>query len=120
MMPTRKRTQRRRHYRVAKDLGWQMYSELSMGPSRPRLINHEESADSPLRYGPLDPTPLAFRDDAERKAIWQEVRDDLMTKTPAGRRPWAWWQYDSPEPRNEAETQAEQLERMGILSEAAG
>ena len=27
-------------------------------------------------------------------------------------RPWAWWQFESPEPRNESETEAVQLARM--------
>lgn len=106
-MPTRKRTQKRRAYRTTKDLNAQMFLELQIGPSRPRRINHDEPAGSPLRYGPLDPAPLAFPDEATRQAIWNEVRDDFLAKCRPGQRPWAWRYYDCPEPYGEHETKGE-------------
>jgi len=32
-------------------------------------------------------------------------------------RPWAWWRFDSPEPRIENETEDEQLARLGLLTD---
>jgi hypothetical protein len=32
-----------------------------------------------------------------------------------GTRPWAWWQFDAPEPRDADETQADYLIRHGLL-----
>ncbi|MDY6987710.1 MAG: hypothetical protein SWQ30_06590 [Thermodesulfobacteriota bacterium] len=34
-----------------------------------------------------------------------------------GQRPWAFWQYDTPEPRDASVSEHEQLFRMGLLSD---
>ena len=57
---------------------------------------------------------------AMRKA-WQEIGESVTAEhisEKPGTRPWAWWQWASPEPRNESETQPEQLERLNLCSAA--
>ena len=53
---------------------------------------------------------------AER--VWREYKDvvfEAATKRHgAGHRPWAWWQFDAPEPRSE-EPEVVQLARLGLL-----
>jgi len=49
------------------------------------------------------------------RAVWQEHRDELLSKYVAdhpGRRPWAWWQFDAPD----SCTEDEDLRRLGLLS----
>ena len=65
----------------------------------------------------------AFGDGPESRAamqkaweeIGQEVTAEHVTERP-GTRPWAWWQWTSPEPRNESETEAQQLMRLNMCS----
>lgn len=79
-------------------------------------------------------TPLT---DAELMAAWLEVRDTFLPQyiaTNPGFRPWAWWEFDAPEPRRQVsgrrrknyrnvpncnlESQREYLTRHGLLTEA--
>ena len=115
-MTTRRKSTRRRCYRQVKDLALPMFLELLIGPSRPSLYAPDGNT-----LLPVSAEPIAFPDDASRRAIWAEVREDFMAKCARhDSRPWAWWHYESPEPRNEAEHQAEQLGRMGALSDGEG
>lgn len=64
----------------------------------------------------------AFGDniDAMRQA-WPVLRDAAceLCATRRGRRlrPWGWWEFEANERRNPAETEAQQLGRLGLLSE---
>ena len=48
----------------------------------------------------------AFRDEAHRRAVWEqhgaEIIEDYVLMYP-GRRPSAWWNYEAPEPRRKAD-----------------
>lgn len=35
----------------------------------------------------------------EMRSTWKQCRDELLAAARPGCRPWAWWQFDSPEPR---------------------
>lgn len=44
----------------------------------------------------IGPGPVsAFASDAERRDAWERHRAALLALEPAGRRPWAWWFYES-------------------------
>jgi hypothetical protein len=68
------------------------------------------------------------------RADWEELRDEILEwsvfgcdawpKCPPwvfllpegpGFRPWAWWQFDAPEPLPEGETERAYLERHGLV-----
>lgn len=95
-----------------------------MPSPRRRGRSQRSSLDSvwfPLTLG----FPLAgdheFADEAEERSAWFQHRDQVMDQWPeqagtAGRRPHCWWKYDSPEPRDEATSEGEQLERMNELT----
>lgn len=51
-------------------------------------------------------------------ALLIECWPSVKANAKPGTRPYAWWRFDSPEPRNDAETQAEQLARLGLLSQS--
>ena len=38
-------------------------------------------------------------DPDEMRAVWKEHRTQLLADARPGCRPWAWWQFESPEPR---------------------
>lgn len=49
----------------------------------------------------LDDGPIgrsAFKSSAERKRAWELNRQDLLSYQEPGRRPWAWWHYESGAP----------------------
>jgi hypothetical protein len=37
----------------------------------------------------------AFRDESERHRAWERHRAELLAREQPGKRPWAWWFYDS-------------------------
>jgi len=47
--------------------------------------------------------------------IWAEP-EDLRFGTQAGRRPWAWWHFDAPEPRDYSIHEEDQLLNLGLLT----
>jgi hypothetical protein len=63
----------------------------------------------------------------EMRAVWKQHRAELLTEARPGNRPWAWWQFESPEPRalskdprwlgSPLEHQTLQLLRMGEIGE---
>jgi hypothetical protein len=57
-----------------------------------------------------------FASEEERREAWLRHRDSLMVMN-AGHRPWAWWEYESAEPRNPSVEESLQLYRMGALRE---
>lgn len=56
----------------------------------------------------------AFASEDERRELYFRHRDELTTNPTT--RADGWWLYESLEPRNEAEQEHEQLERMGCLT----
>ena len=50
----------------------------------------------------LDLHRLVGRNETALRAVWvehrEEILEDFIDENP-GRRPWAWWKYDAPEPR---------------------
>ena len=55
------------------------------------------------------------------KSAWADLGSDIMARwivEHPGTRPWAWWQFDAPEPRKEDETEAACLQRRGLLTKA--
>jgi hypothetical protein len=57
-----------------------------------------------------------FADDQERRRAWESERARLLMREP-GKRPAAWWDYESLEPRNPEEPETWQLLRLGVLSD---
>ena len=61
----------------------------------------------------------AFPDDDTRRQAWADHRDEFLDRGPGkrgiyGSRPWAWWKFESPVPRNQG-YQVIQLFEMGEL-----
>ena len=98
-MPIRKRKDKRRQ-----GLSMMEQAELMIGPS---------------------PRGGIFSDDGARQRAWQQYRDELMAKSRAGRRPWAWWRFEQetePPRRERALLEAHGLLRpdeLGELTEQA-
>lgn len=70
-------------------------------PPRKRISKHRELTlpeRLELVLGPGGEQSLWETDFLRRKA-WQLNRDKLMADINALSRPWAWWRYDAPEPR---------------------
>jgi hypothetical protein len=60
---------------------------------------------------------LAFHTEAERREAWERHREHLLEREHAGRRPAAWWDYDSPIPRPSCrDDDARALYEAGLLS----
>jgi hypothetical protein len=59
----------------------------------------------------------AFENDDLRRAAWERHREQLLEGEHAGRRPQAWWDYESPVRRNYKIEQCHQLYEMGALAE---
>lgn len=62
----------------------------------------------------LSSDPALFGGEAQRRAAWFKYRH-LIEVNPCHRAA-CWWHFESPEPRNPAEPEHEQLERMGCLT----
>ncbi|WP_232199382.1 hypothetical protein [Thioalkalivibrio thiocyanodenitrificans] len=64
--------------------------------------------------------PETICDDERMRRDWERHRDQLLAEwsaTNAGTRPFAWWKFDAPEPRPEAEAEREYLARHGLLTD---
>jgi hypothetical protein len=90
-----------------------------------RRIGSGEPLDFPqlmdllIRHGPIAPDSRgrAFTSEAERLAAWEVHRDELLAREHIpGNRPAAWWDFESPEPRDHREAEADQLQRLGLLT----
>lgn len=73
-------------------------------PAAAAAAERELSIRAELEYGAVGTTRSAtgtmFDDDRQRRAAWEERRDELMAAyltepVAPGRRPWAWWVYDA-------------------------
>jgi hypothetical protein len=69
-----------------------------------------------LLLGPTEGAS-AFADDAARQAAWREHAPELLVLVSPGSRPWAWWQYEAPEPVLPRESEIAYLERCRVLTE---
>jgi len=69
------------------------------------------------------------KDEETKKLLWEKLRDDIVrehVKFIPTTRPWAWWEWEKPEPLRMVEdpeddepiheTQAEYLRRLGLLT----
>ena len=70
-----------------------------------------------LLLGPRD-TGSAFDSDESRRTAWRSHSAGLMRLVQPGSRPWAWWEYDAPEPPRPRESATAYLARCGLLTEA--
>lgn len=78
-----------------------------------------DDQDEILRWGkPFDAYALHFASDEEMLRAWERHRErilaDWRSYRPDGK-PWGWWRFDSPEPRDERIPETEQLRRLGLL-----
>ena len=55
----------------------------------------------------------------EMRQAWQDCKDTVLAehieRFPCTR-PWAWWKFGAPEPRDESVDELEQLRPMGVLT----
>ena len=58
----------------------------------------------------------AFGSDEVRRCAWLSHAAQLMPLVHPGSRPWAWWQYEAPEPPRPAESETGYLDRCGLLT----
>ena len=58
----------------------------------------------------------AFDTDVARHVAWHEHQAELLPLVDPGSRPWAWWQYDAPEPVLAREPEIAYLERCQLLT----
>jgi hypothetical protein len=70
-----------------------------------------------LLLGPRD-AASAFASDESRRVLWRSHSTELMRLVHPGSRPWAWWEYDAPEPARPRESELSYLARWGFLTEA--
>jgi hypothetical protein len=94
-------------------------------PRRRRTMKHRraELTDDQffeLLLGPSGENVSAFASENDRREAWEEHRERLLARRERspGRRAWAWWHYESPEPRDPTLTQHDQLDAMGELDDA--
>jgi hypothetical protein len=77
-------------------LNLEQYLELLLGP--------REGASS-------------FESDESRRDAWRSHSAVLTPMVDPGSRPWAWWEYDAPEPPLPRESELDYLTRCHLLSE---
>ena len=56
---------------------------------------------------------------AEMKTAWKDTKDEIIAEHIAKHpctRPWAWWKFGAPEPRDESQDEKVQLHLLGIPS----
>jgi len=68
-----------------------------------------------LLLGP-GPAGSSFASNASRRAAWRSHSHEVMRLVEPGSRPWAWWEYDAPEPTLPRESQFDYLVRCGLLT----
>jgi len=77
-------------------LNLEQYLELLLGPREASSFDSEES----------------------RCAAWHAHAAELLPLVDPGSRPWAWWEYDAPEPLLPRESAVEYLRRCALLTES--
>ncbi len=81
----------------------------------PALLDLEQYLE--LLLGPRD-AESAFASDESRRSSWRSHAAEVMRLVYPGSRPWAWWEYDAPEPARPRETEPAYLARWGLFTEA--
>ena len=76
------------------------------------VLNLEQYLE--MLLGPKEAS--AFGTDFARRAAWHAHKAELLPLVDPGSRPWAWWQYDAPEPVLAREPERAYLERCQLLS----
>jgi len=71
-----------------------------------------------LWIGPSDRGVSAFESVFTRRAAWFANKEELMEANGPGQRPWAWWQFEAPQPLSEKEDPVKALRRWGLLTPA--
>jgi hypothetical protein len=87
---------------------------------RPRRGRLHPDADLELWLGLAGPNQVsAFASDEERRELWFRHRGRFIRQMPAaaGRRAWAWWQYEASIPWPGWERERSALWRAGALTE---
>ncbi len=79
-----------------------------------RILNLEQYLE--LLLGPRG-TASAFRSDEIRREAWIGHARELLAVVDPGSRPWAWWEYNAPEPALPWEPELAYLERCNLLTE---
>lgn len=54
-------------------------------------------------------------EDARRRQCWADLRDEIMASTAPFHRAWAWWQYESTEPRRRLRRDHAHFECSGLF-----
>jgi hypothetical protein len=105
-MPSARRTRATRREYSAADvkmlLDGRWWGFTSFGPDTPDMTPRDKEA----------------RSEAARRAwfeLWQDLLPLFIDVNP-GCRPWAWWQWDAPEPIGDGETEYDYLKRHGLLT----
>jgi hypothetical protein len=70
-----------------------------------------------LRYGPDERWADAFRDEDEHRDAWIRNRNHFLALYRHGRRPQAWWQFESPIPYPGYDREQATLYQAGLLGE---
>jgi hypothetical protein len=83
----------------------------------PALVNPDLEQYLELLLGPGD-AGSAFDSDECRRTAWRLHWAEVMRLVQPGSRPWAWWEYDAPEPVRPRESELAYLTRCGLLTEA--
>lgn len=68
-----------------------------------------------LLIGPRE-TCSTFESDESRCAAWRSHSAELTDMVAPGSRPWAWWEYDAPEPALPREPDFTYLMRCDLLT----
>jgi len=83
--------------------------------SAPALLDLEQYLE--LLLGPKD-AASAFASDESRRSSWRSHAAEVMRLVYPGSRPWAWWEYDAPEPVLPRESETAYLARCGLFTES--
>lgn len=87
---------------------------VAESPGMDSILNLEQYLE--LLLGPRG-TASAFSSDDNRRAAWRGHARELLAVVDPGSRPWAWWEYDAPEPALPWEPELAYLERCKLLTE---
>jgi hypothetical protein len=102
---------------VTNDLSTLSHDSANLTRTRPALGDPDIEQYLELLLGPKD-DGSAFSSDESRRISWRSHAADVMRLVHPGSRPWAWWEYDAPEPARPGESEPVYLARWGLLTEA--
>ena len=87
-------------------------------PTKSREVDNSLNLEQYLELllGPREGAS-AFDSNESRRAAWRAHSQVLTAMVDPGSRPWAWWEYDAPEPQLPRESELDYLTRCALLSE---